>query len=86
LIDQFESVDDTIHQFNETQKQDVKDLEIRGFLPSPRHQIINKKQEKISLLNSNIAKQRQQQTSLLPGLISDLNEQIEKKQNKIYLR
>ena len=41
LIDQFESVDENIHQHNEKQKTKLKDLESRGFEPEPRHQIIS---------------------------------------------
>ena len=69
LIDQFEAGDETIHQFNENQKTEVKDLELRGFQPEARQQIINKKEEQINMLNENISKQRQQQVTQLPGLI-----------------
>ena len=37
LLDQFEKDDPTIHDFNEKQKEHVKDLEVHGFEPEPRH-------------------------------------------------
>ena len=57
-----------------------------GFEPESRHQIISTREEQISMLEKNISIQRQQQITLLPGLIQDLNEKIVKKENKMYLR
>lgn len=41
LINQFEKEDEAILQFNEKQKKHVKDLEVRGFNPEKRYQIVN---------------------------------------------
>ena len=41
LIDQFEKDDEAILEFNENMLQSVKALEVRGFEPEPRHQIVN---------------------------------------------
>jgi hypothetical protein len=60
LIDQFEKEDEAILQFNEKQKQHVKNLEVRGFEPDPRYEIVNQQAERIELLNNNIQTQRQQ--------------------------
>ena len=69
LLNQFEKDDESILQFNEKQKTHVKDLEVRGFEPEARYQIVYEQAERIELLNKNIATQRQQQISLLPGCI-----------------
>jgi hypothetical protein len=86
LLTQFEADDTTIHQLNEESKSQVKDLVARGFEPEPRHSIMNKKGNQAQLLDTNISKQREKQVTLLPGMISDLNEMIKKPQNKLYLR
>jgi hypothetical protein len=58
----------------------------RGFEPEPRHEILNKKGTKAKMLDDNISQQREKQVTLLPGMISDLNEKIQNPQNKLYLR
>jgi len=47
---------------------------------------MNNKGDKMDLLDDNVSKQREQQVSLLPGSISDLNSKIVSQKNKIYLR
>lgn len=42
LIGQFEKEDEQILKFHEQQKQNKADLELRGFEPEPRYQIVNK--------------------------------------------
>lgn len=56
LIDQFEKDDEAIHQFGEKQISHVKDLEVRGFVPEARYQIVNEQAERIELLDKNIEK------------------------------
>ena len=86
LIGQFEKEDEQILKFHEDQKKYATDLEIRGFEPEPRYQIVNQEADRIKLLNQNIEMQRQKQVALLPGMIQDLNEKITNTQNKVYLR
>ena len=38
------------------------------------------------MLDKNITNQRDKQLSILPGLMSDLNEEIQYPKNKLYLR
>lgn len=86
LINQFETVDDTLIEFKEKQKEQVSAIVNKGFEPQARHDILSIKEEKMEMLNSNINKQRQQQISILPGMIQDLNEVTSSSKNKVYLR
>ena len=86
LLNQFEATDDSILQFNEKQKQTLKDLETKGFEPEPGQQIVNREQDRVKMLNDNITKQRQLSVAMLPGMVQDLNEKIVARNKKAYLR
>ena len=85
LLNQFED-DETIKEHNDNNQATLDDMKKRGFEPEQRHEIENKHKERCLLLNSNIGMQRQQQVSLLPGMIQDLNEETILAKNKMYLR
>ena len=74
LLEQFEKGDEAIAKHNETQVQFTRDEKSRGFEPPVRFEIVNKKSDKLKVLDDNISMQRQKQTSLIPSLITDLNE------------
>lgn len=86
LISQFEDSDETVVNHKNTQKETLNLLKKTGFEPQPRQDIENKEKDRCTLLNSNIGMRRQQQVSLLPGMIQDLNEESIYSKNKMYLR
>ena len=85
LVSGFEEGDEQILLHKEQQQSYVKELEIRGFDPEPRYDIVSVQKERMALLNRNISMQRQQQTALMPGFIEDLNEEVQFNANKMYL-
>ena len=86
LIDQFEKEDDIVQNHYKGIADAAAEEVKRGFVPKRRHDLIQKKELAINMLDKNITNQREWQMSQVPGLISDLNEVIEKPQNKAYLR
>ena len=60
LLQQFEGEDETILNLNQQHKAMVNDMKQRGFEPEVRHEIMNNKGDKMSLLDDNISKQRDQ--------------------------
>ena len=60
LLQQFEGEDETILNLNQSHKAMVNDVKQRGFEPEVRHEIMNNKGDKMSLLDDNISKQRDQ--------------------------
>ena len=69
LINQFESVDDTLIDHKEKQKEKVSAIVNKGFEPEARHDILSLKDERQEMLDTNVGKQRQQQIPILPGMI-----------------
>lgn len=86
LIDQFENDDDVILKERADLKDFVRDETSRGFQPEVRYDIKDDKASKIKVLNENIAKQREQQATIMPGFTADLNEAIIGKANKIFIK
>ena len=78
LVGQFENDDDVIVQEKLEMKEFLRNEVARGFQPEARQEIVDERAKKLTMLDANIASQRQLQHSILAGNMSDLNEVIGK--------
>lgn len=86
LLGQFENEDEIIQNEQQVLKEFKRDQKVKGFEVPVRYEIKSQKTEKASQLNNNITKQREQQATQIAGFISDLNESVVYKQNKMFLK
>ena len=87
LIVEFEKDDDAIFKVAEAVKQVKADNKAKGLEFNPRDvEIKDDKKDKIAHLDQNIATQRDEWTSRLPGILEDVNENLKDPKNRIYLR
>ena len=74
LIKDFETGDETLAKEEEKFKAHLADLKARGFEKELREEIKQTKIEKTQLLDENITAQRAYYSSVLPGMLEDLNQ------------
>lgn len=86
ILNEFEKEDEVIQQHIEKTNEYKTSQINKGFEPERRYEIKDHVVERKKMLNDNIRMQREQQMSLVPGMIQDLNEQIINPKNKMYLR
>jgi len=86
LISEFELGDDVLSGKEMELKQHFTDLKSAGITAALREDIILSKDEKKELLNSNMALQKDQLASKLPGSLTELNSVVRGNENKLYLR
>lgn len=87
LLTEFEKDDDSLFKAAEAIKQVKADHKAKGLEWVSREvDIKDDKREKIAHLDANIATQREEWTSRLPGMLEDINETIKDPKNKLYLR
>ena len=85
LIGQFENDDDVIVTEKLEMKEFLRNEVSRGFQPEARHEIVDVRAQRLAMLDSNIASQRQLQHATMAGSMNDLNEVIGKNKNKLFL-
>ena len=85
LITQFENEDEIIIKETTQKKEFAKNELASGFELEPRVDIIDRKGENSSLLDKNMGLQRQWHQNAMSGYISDMNQAVQKKDNKLFL-
>lgn len=76
LINQFEKDDVTIAKLEKDVHMKRDDAKIKGFVLPENQTIVDDKDAKMKLLNSNISKTRDEWASTLPTLMQELNTKI----------
>ena len=84
---EFEKDDDSLFKVAEAIKQVKADHKAKGMEFNARDvEIKDDKKDKTAHLDQNMAGQREEWSSRLPGMLEDINETIKDPKNKLYLR
>ena len=75
-----------LHKLEEKRKERDEEVRRKGLFKEEREDILDVRQDKAKLLNSNISKTREHWAAQMPSAIEELNEVIKHPKNKLYLR